>query len=402
MASVQTGTERDQFSGVRNEYVILRLKLDQFRPSGRQMPSSLHFGPPRLPEQLRGQERDLLKLNFACWDLPFEGRVAGSRQDSGVFILDGQSKLVGGIYLCDKNEFDTSIPWGQLHYFFVHPDYKGQGIHSLLFAEGIRRAGDWGLEGVFINTDRHGLPELYQRWGAQLWKTIPKGHGPEQNINTKSYNWIVHRIHDEQLSEAIWKYASGVLVDIGCGRKPYASMTRGIVEKHVGVDHFDTLHGHDAIDVIADAYNTTLPDEHADTVLCTMVLEHLEDPQRALDEMYRITKPGGYVIITVPLFWHLHEEPRDFYRYTKYGIRHLFTTAGFRVVEVQPLAGFWTTMAQEFSYYLDSFENRWNHHLIRICQQLALRFAWILHSRGRDRNEAFTWCYLAVGARPPA
>lgn len=64
---------------------------------------------------------------------------------------------------------------------------------------------------------------------------------------------------------------------------------------------------------------------------------------------------GGYVIYTVPLFWHLHEEPRDFYRYTKYGLKYLFEKNGFDIIEIKPLAGFWVTFGQEFVYYLYRF-----------------------------------------------
>lgn len=40
------------------------------------------------------------------------------------------------------------------------------------------------------------------------------------------HNWLVHRIHDQELERALRNYANGVLVDIGCGcgKKPYAAM----------------------------------------------------------------------------------------------------------------------------------------------------------------------------------
>ena len=149
---------------------------------------------------------------------------------------------------------------------------------------------------------------------------------PFVSHNQRSFNWLIHRIHDDKLQLALSQYATGVLVDIGCGEKPYAELLKGLTMQHIGVDHAGTIHDQSKIDVLATAYETTLPDASADTVLCTNVLEHLERPDRSLREMYRILKPGGHVIVTMPFFWHLHEVPRDFYRYTQFGLSFLFRT----------------------------------------------------------------------------
>ena len=58
-------------------------------------------------------------------------------------------------------------------------------------------------------------------------------------------------------------------------------------------------------------------------------------------------------IYTIPHIWHLHEEPRDFYRFTKHGIRYLFTKVGFEVEEITPLSGFWVTWGTMLAYYVD-------------------------------------------------
>ena len=114
--------------------------------------------------------------------------------------------------------------------------------------------------------------------------------------------------------------------------------------------------------------------------------------------MYRILKPGGYVILTTPLFWHLHEEPRDFYRYTKYGLRYLFTEAGFEIVELRPLSGFVVTFAQELCYFLQRFRRRPIRWLIAGMQFLI---QWTAYQLNRwDRSYGFTWMYLAVARKP--
>jgi SAM-dependent methyltransferase len=219
-----------------------------------------------------------------------------------------------------------------------------------------------------------------------------------QNRNKKPYNWLVHRIHDQSLAQCIEKHASGILVDIGCGEKPYADLTRGVVSKHIGVDYSGTDHDRSNIDTFATAYETTLTDAFADTVLCTSVLEHLERPQEAVREMFRILRPGGRVILSAPFFWHLHEEPRDFFRYSKFGLQYLFESAGFEVIELRALSGFIVTFSQELCYFLNRFNRGPLKVLLRPAQFLIQTVAYFL-SRW-DRSERYSWAHLAVARKP--
>ncbi len=47
------------------------------------------------------------------------------------------------------------------------------------------------------------------------------------------------------------------------------------------------------IDLFGTAYDIPVKDEHFDTVLCTAVLEHLEEPDKAIKEANRVLKRGG-------------------------------------------------------------------------------------------------------------
>ncbi len=215
----------------------------------------------------------------------------------------------------------------------------------------------------------------------------------------RHHNWLVHPITAESLNRELGRFARGVLVDVGCGVKPYARLTEGLVTRHIGVDYAGTKHDLRKIDIFASSYDTTLPDGSADTVLCTFMLEHLEQPQEAIREMHRILRPGGFLILGAPLFWHSHEEPRDFYRYTKYGLAHLLARAGFEIVEIQPLAGFIVTFAQELCYFLEGYGGKLLRYPMRLFQFLIQSGAYQLHRMGKDRAHRFTWAYLAVGRK---
>ena len=120
-------------------------------------------------------------------------------------------------------------------------------------------------------------------------------------------NVLVNRIFESNLYTAIQQYFKGRLVDIGCGTKPYAAMLSPYVTEHIGVDHEDSLHSKDNVNLIGTAYKIPVPDQSFDSALCTAVLEHLEEPEHALRECHRVLKSGGVAIYSVPFIWHLHE-----------------------------------------------------------------------------------------------
>ncbi len=226
-----------------------------------------------------------------------------------------------------------------------------------------------------------------------LWGTA------DSRCTWRSMNWLVHRILKRHLTRVARKHARGRLLDVGCGEKPYRTLFAPCVTEHVGLDRHDTQHSREAIDL--DGYADAIPAEAMsfDTVLCTAVLEHVEEPAHAIAEMHRVLRPGGVVILTAPFFWHIHEEPRDFYRYTSFGLRYLFEKAGFTIVELTPLSGFLVTFAQELVYFIHDILPHWaippvGRPLGALIQAAASFLAPL------DRSVQFTWMYLLVARKP--
>lgn len=82
---------------------------------------------------------------------------------------------------------------------------------------------------------------------------------------------------------------------------------------------------YEGVDVVADAENLSkaISDEAYEIVLCLSVLEHTMHPQQAINEIWRILKKEGLLILSVPFIMPLHEVPEDYWRFTKYGLKQL-------------------------------------------------------------------------------
>lgn len=172
----------------------------------------------------------------------------------------------------------------------------------------------------------------------------------KQHSNRDRHNWLIYDLGDK-FREACKKYYKGVMYDLGCGEKPYKEFFLQHVERYIGIDWGNSLHDSKA-DILADL-NEPLPldNECADTTIAFSVLEHLHEPQTMLDEAFRVLKPGGAMVLTVPWQWHVHEAPHDYFRFTPYGLKYLLEKAGFAVVTIKPLSGFFTTWVLKFNYF---------------------------------------------------
>jgi SAM-dependent methyltransferase len=220
-------------------------------------------------------------------------------------------------------------------------------------------------------------------------------------IGIGSPSWLVKTIGERAYKEVFSCLGNihniGRLLDIGCGNGEKKVVIPENAH-YIGMDHPTTLHEKSFIDIFATADDIPFTSNSFDTVLCTGVLEHLEEPFCAISEAFRILRPGGYAIYSAPLFWHIHEEPRDFYRYTRYGLEHLFKKAGFKLVRVDPLSGFWVTAGTMFNYYISLFY-RWP--LRPVLKNLIVINNLLCGFLDRHhKTPQFTWMYLVVARKP--
>lgn len=125
---------------------------------------------------------------------------------------------------------------------------------------------------------------------------------------------------------------TGDVLDIGCGQKPYQRLFN--VKRYVGLE-IDTPENraHKNADFFYDGTVFPFADHEFDSAIINQVLEHVFNPGDFLAEIYRVLKPDGMLLVTVPFVWDEHEQPYDYARYSSYGIKHLLELHGFAVVD---------------------------------------------------------------------
>ena len=212
-------------------------------------------------------------------------------------------------------------------------------------------------------------------------------------------------------------YAVGDMLDVGCGHKPYAALFADRIRRHIGLDYPPTVDQHmtlgyrePRVDIYGEGGSLPIRSATMDTVLCTQVLEHSPRPAEMMSEMARVLKPGGHLILTAPQEWGLHQAPHDYFRFTRYGLKHLAESQGLRVEYIEARGGFWAMMGQRWSAYLYDtycrpFRRRGQRAAFLLCAAIVLPACALaqLLALGLDRLQPIkenTLGHILVAAKP--
>jgi len=197
------------------------------------------------------------------------------------------------------------------------------------------------------------------------------------------------------VKKEILKFGKGRVLDIGCGDKPFYQILKNQINYYIGLDHLAPENSSNTVDVFATA--DKLPFTHAsfDVVLLTQVLEHLEEPILALNEIKNVLKENGVLILAVPFLYPVHEAPRDFYRFTEFGIKYLANKTGFSIEVIKPVSGFWITFFSFLSIYI--LRKSKLLYFFSIPLLLPLKYISIIFDK-IDKKAKFkwTWNYYSV------
>lgn len=122
---------------------------------------------------------------------------------------------------------------------------------------------------------------------------------------------------NRELKRQFSRLKKGVVMDVGSKLSPYKSLIPSTEYLRLDIDPDSKPN------ICSDLHSIIGYDNYFDTVIATEVLEHLYDPQLAIDQLYKILKPGGVMILSTRFIHRLHPDPQDFYRFTPDSFNHL-------------------------------------------------------------------------------
>jgi SAM-dependent methyltransferase len=143
----------------------------------------------------------------------------------------------------------------------------------------------------------------------------------------------------------------GRVLDVGCGSRPYEHLVAA--REYVGLE-LDTAEnrGRGKADLFYDGRTLPFADAAFDAVICNQVLEHVFEPDAFVGELARVLRRGGRLLLTVPFVWDEHEQPRDYARYSSFGLAALLSRHGLRVLRQEKTAADVTALFQLVNAYL--------------------------------------------------
>jgi SAM-dependent methyltransferase len=162
------------------------------------------------------------------------------------------------------------------------------------------------------------------------------------------------------IDDAVRKFASSLpqgtrLLDAGAGEGNYKHYFSA--QRYCGLDLGigDTQWNYAALDVVGDLSGMPFRDGTFEACLNVVTLEHVKEPARVLREIARTVAPGGRFLLIVPFEWEEHQQPHDYFRFTRYSLSYMLTVAGFEDISIAPVGGFFRMLSRRMLYALQFF-----------------------------------------------
>ena len=161
--------------------------------------------------------------------------------------------------------------------------------------------------------------------------------GKHPNIRPWHFQWLSGKDLYRDLKRVL-PSVKGRVLDVGCGHKPYESWLARTASL-VGVDVFP---GPRVDFQIVPGKPWPLGSGEFDAVLCTQVLEHVQDFEHVLAELDRTLKPEGNLVLTVPFAYNVHDA-HDYRRFSAQGVRQLFEDR-YEIIQLKGQGGVGSTV----------------------------------------------------------
>jgi SAM-dependent methyltransferase len=165
---------------------------------------------------------------------------------------------------------------------------------------------------------------------------------------------------ETSIEDAVGEFAASLpgqvlVLDAGAGEGSYKH--NFVKQRYVALDLAvgDTQWDYSKLDVVGDLSCLPFRDSTFAASLNVVTLEHVREPGQVVRELGRTLAPGGRLLLIAPHEWEEHQQPHDYFRYTRYGLEYLLKQAGFAEVEIRPVGGFFRLLSRRLLNALQFF-----------------------------------------------
>jgi SAM-dependent methyltransferase len=178
--------------------------------------------------------------------------------------------------------------------------------------------------------------------------------------------WHIDYHHQRELAKAISaasEFIYGSVLDLGSGNQPYRRLFPDITQ-YTALD----INPHSMnVNLVGNGVALPFQDAVFDSVFSAQTLEYVNNPQQMIAEIARVLRPNGHVLLSMPQSWRLHEEPYDFFRYTRYGLIHMLEQHGFEPLQIRSQGGVWMTIGQQINNTIHKRKREWPVYIRYLC-----------------------------------
>lgn len=199
----------------------------------------------------------------------------------------------------------------------------------------------------------------------------------------------------------------GKILDAGAGLKPHEKLCGHLKyysqdfgkynpnELKKGLQSDDWKYAR--MDYVSDIADIPVKNNFFDAVMCTEVFEHIINPKDALKEFARITKKGGYLILTAPFCSLTHHAPYHFYTgFNRYFYEQTFEDIGYEILEIKANGNYFQYLAQEIRRLPEVSQkySKWKYkRIINILNILYLALLAKIDNKNNESHELLCFGY---------
>jgi SAM-dependent methyltransferase len=200
------------------------------------------------------------------------------------------------------------------------------------------------------------------------------------------------------------------VLDAGAGQCQYKIFFNKHKYYSIDVAYGDKTWDYSQLDFVGDLGEMPFADNTFDSIICTQVLEHVQEPQIILCEAFRTLKPGGSLYLSAPQGWGVHQAPHDYFRFTCHGLQYLLEKAGFQIGYIKPSCGYFGYLANRLTILPKTLFWQIKNPILRLTLLpvellsyffFVLVFPFVLNAiDGLDHKRDYTLNYFAKGIKP--